>query len=64
MFSEDEGKTWDADHDLYINHVSDDIGYPSTIELPDGSLLTVFYARTAEDKPCTIVQQKWSFEND
>ena len=64
MFSKDEGKTWDTDNDLYINHVSDDIGYPSTIELKDGSLLTVFYARTAEDKPCTIVQQKWSFEND
>ena len=64
MFSKDEGKTWDTDNDLYINHVSDDIGYPSTIELKDGGLLTVFYARTAEDKPCTIVQQKWSFEND
>ena len=64
MFSKDEGKTWDTDNDLYINHVSDDIGYPSTVELKDGSLLTVFYARTAEDKPCTIVQQKWSFEND
>lgn len=62
MFSEDNGKTWDTDHELYINHVSDDIGYPSTVELEDGSLLTVFYARRAEDKPCTIEQQKWRFE--
>jgi len=62
MFSEDNGKTWDTDHDLYINHVSDDIGYPSTVELEDGSLLTVFYAQTAKDKPCTIEQQKWKFE--
>lgn len=62
MFSEDNGKTWDTDNDLYINYVSDDIGYPSTVELKDGSLLTVFYARTGEDKPCTIVQQKWRFE--
>ena len=62
MFSEDEGKTWDTDNDLYINHVSDDIGYPSTVELSDGSLLTVFYAKTGKDEPCTIVQQKWRFE--
>lgn len=62
MFSSDEGKTWDTDNDLYINLVSDDIGYPSTVELDDGSLLTVFYARTGKDKPCTIEQLKWRFE--
>ena len=59
MFSDDSGKTWDYGYDIYVNGVSDDIGYPSTVELNDGTLLTVFYARTAEEKPCEILQQKW-----
>lgn len=64
MFSTDNGKTWDTDNDIYVNRVSDDIGYPSTVELADGSLITVFYARMEENGPAVIVQQKWRFEND
>lgn len=59
MFSYDSGKTWDCGYDIYVNNVSDDIGYPSTVELDDGTLLTVFYARTSDEKPCEIMQQKW-----
>ncbi|MBR3768075.1 MAG: exo-alpha-sialidase [Clostridia bacterium] len=59
MFSEDNGKTWDKDYTLYVNGVSDDLGYPSTTELSDGSLLTVFYAKETEDSPCVIMSQKW-----
>lgn len=62
MFSKDGGKTWDTDNDIYINGVDRDMGYPSTVELKDGSLLTVFYAHETEDKPATIIQQKWDFE--
>lgn len=62
MFSFDGGKTWDADHILYEKGTSGDLGYPSTIETADGSLLTVFYAHvpSAED-PAVILQQKWRF---
>ncbi|MBE5761920.1 MAG: exo-alpha-sialidase [Clostridiales bacterium] len=62
MFSFDEGRTWDTGHDIYVNHVGGDLGYPSTIELIDGSLLTVFYAVDKEGEPAKIYQQKWSFE--
>ncbi|MBQ8552488.1 MAG: hypothetical protein IJ428_06720 [Clostridia bacterium] len=41
---------------------SEDDGYPSTVELSDGSLLTVFYAHTDNDGLAVILQQKWSFE--
>lgn len=64
MFSKDGGKTWDTDNDIYINGVDRDMGYPSTVELNDGSLLTVFYAHETEDKPATIIQQKWDFERE
>ena len=62
MFSEDEGKTWDTGNDIYINNVSWDLGYPSTVELNDGSLLTLFYAHKDADSPAEIFKVKWSFE--
>ncbi len=59
MVSLDGGKSWIKDLRLFETRGSDDIGYPSTIELDDGTLLTVFYARENEDPPCRILQQKW-----
>lgn len=59
MMSLDGGKIWEKDISIYENTVSDDIGYPSTIELNDGTLITVFYGALGEDKPCQIMQQKW-----
>lgn len=62
MFSRDEGKTWDVGYDLYINNVSLDLGYPSSIELEDGSILTVFYAHAPNDASATVMQVRWKFE--
>ncbi len=65
MFSDDAGKTWDYGYDIYLSDVNDtDIGYPSSVELEDGSILTVFYALNGENGPAVIMQQKWSFEKD
>jgi len=62
MFSCDNGQTWDIDNDIYINGLNSDLGYPSTVELKDRSLLTVFYARESENGPAVIMQKKWRFE--
>ena len=62
MFSYDGGKTWDIDHELYSTVERSDLGYPSTVELSDGSLLTVFYAYPKKDATAVIMQQKWRFE--
>ena len=64
MFSRDSGKTWDTDYTIYTSEVSEVMGYPSTVELPDGSLLTIFYAKENEDSPAVIMQQKWRFEDE
>lgn len=60
----DNGVSWEIDHEIYVNGVSYDLGYPSTVELRDGSLLTVFYAHRSKEEPAVIMQQKWRFEND
>lgn len=63
IFSNDGGESWSDEHILYENTCSDDLGYPSTVELSDGSLLTVFYAvENDENSPAVIKQQKWCFE--
>ena len=62
MFSSDNGKTWETDFDIYKNNESEDLGYPSTVSLSDGSLLTIFYARPQKNQPAVIMQQKWSVE--
>ena len=62
MISTDNGRTWDIDHEIYKTDVSADLGYPSTVECRDGSLLTVFYAVAEENGPAVIMQQKWCVE--
>jgi hypothetical protein len=45
MTSRDEGKTWDRDNrfQLVWDAPSRDVGYPSSIQLPDGRIFTVYY---------------------
>ena len=45
-----------------IRGTAQDIGYPSTVETCDGSLLTVFYAHLSEYEPAVVLQQKWRLE--
>ena len=66
MFSSDNGNSWETGHYLYSEGLGKDLGYPSTVELSDGSLLTVFYACTKNtasmDAPTVIMQQRWRLE--
>ena len=62
MFSTDGGKTWDKDNYICESPFpTSDIGYPSTAELADGSLLTVFYAKSAQ-YTSAIMAQRWRFD--
>ncbi|MBR6740486.1 MAG: exo-alpha-sialidase [Clostridia bacterium] len=62
MFSRDNGESWDVGHDVYVNGISGDLGYPASIELEDHSILTVFYAIPKKGEPAVIMQQIWRFE--
>ncbi len=37
----------------------EDIGYPATVELPDGTLFTVYYARCCGDSTASLMYVKW-----
>ena len=62
MFSKDGGKTWEIQRHIYINPFSSDLGYPCSVELADGSVLTVFYAIEEQGGPCVIMQTRWRFD--
>lgn len=56
--SYDEGETWSEERILSYSN-ENDIGYPSTVELKDGSLLTVYYQRFEKDKQTSVLGTKW-----
>lgn len=60
VFSNDNGETWSDESVIFEGKDTDDLGYPSTIELENGELLTVFYTRENDYVPAVIMQQKWS----
>ena len=62
MFSFDNGENWDIGHDIYVNGVSSDLGYPASVELENGDILTVFYAKPVQGSPAVIMQTIWNFE--
>ncbi len=64
MISYDDGETWSTDHVIYDNGgISLDLGYPSSVELPDGKILTVYYAHPeSARKPAVLMQTIWSIE--
>ena len=59
MLSADDGATWEKGFSLYDSGIDPDLGYPATVELDGGSLLTVFYAIAEKGGPAVIMQRKW-----
>ena len=58
--SSDHGKTWGEAMILSGDGIAGDLGYPSTVELGDGSLLTVWYESMKEPKLAVLRQARWS----
>lgn len=58
--SSDEGRTWSEPLLISSDATSTDLGYPSTVELADGSFLTVWYEKLA-DRPLSVLRQaRWN----
>jgi hypothetical protein len=57
--SEDEGATWSEPLTISDDGFSGDLGYPSTVQLADDSLLTVWYERPADSPYAVLRQGTW-----
>jgi hypothetical protein len=58
--SEDHGRTWSEPVLLSTDGHSGDLGYPSTVQLTDGSLLTVWYESLKGSPFAQLRQVHWS----
>jgi predicted esterase len=60
MISYDEGKTWKADIIIRDDGPNGDLGYPASVELSDGSILTIYYQFRANQGKASILWTKWN----
>jgi hypothetical protein len=58
--SDNEGDTWSAAVVISGDGVGGDLGYPSTVQLGDGSLLSVWYERLKTSPRAVLRQAHWS----
>ncbi|MSU35298.1 MAG: exo-alpha-sialidase [Pedosphaera sp.] len=58
--SDDNGKTWSDAMMLSGDGASGDLGYPSSAELDDGSLLTVWYEQMQGRARAVLRQARWT----
>jgi len=59
--SKDGGQTWEIDNEFLIRDdaLNSDLGYPASVQLPDGQIYTVYYqVDQAGEKPC-IMGTRW-----
>ena len=57
--SEDHGATWSEPIILSGDGASGDLGYPSTIQMDDGSLVTVWYEKMKGSPRAVLRQARW-----
>jgi len=65
--SYDGGATWESEEFEISNNTStknNDLGYPSTVELADGTLITVYYQPYGDDYPSALLYTKWKLLSD
>ena len=62
--SSDGGKTWDVENAIEIKSaVNSDLGYPASVELPDGSIYTVYYQVDKEGEKTCLMGTRWRVVN-
>lgn len=61
MISYDDGKTWAKNIELRRG-IDWDLGYPCSVELADGSILTVYYQRLPGDTATSFLYTRWTLD--
>jgi len=59
--SADEGRTWDTAHEIVLRDdaPSSDLGYPSTAQCADGTLVTVYYQQESAGEMTRLMATRW-----
>jgi hypothetical protein len=57
--SSDEGVTWSEPMIISGDGAGGDLGYPSTVQLKDGSLLTIWYEKLKGSSKAVLRQARW-----
>lgn len=58
--SRDGGATWDADREITLcEAVNTDLGYPASVQLEDGSIITVYYQDPGPDQDTSLWATHW-----
>ena len=58
--SRDAGKTWDIEHEITLSKAHNgDLGYPASVQLDDGSILTVFYQIDKPGEKTCLMATHW-----
>lgn len=57
--SSDHGRTWSEPFAISADGAGGDLGYPSTVQLADRTLLTVWYERLADNPRAVLRQARW-----
>ena len=60
--STDGGRTWSQPIVISDDGSNTDLGYPSTVQLADGSLLTIWYEKLAKSPLAVLRQAHWSLD--
>jgi sialidase-1 len=55
----DEGQSWEWDYIIRDDAPDWDLGYPSTVELANGTLFSVYYQRFAAGEQCSLLWSRW-----
>ena len=62
--SRDGGETWDTAHEIALSSAileggGGDMGYPSSVQLPDGSIWTVYYEVDRPGEKPSLMGTHW-----
>jgi len=59
MICRDGGQSWEYDLILRDDGPGHDLGYPSSVELADGSVFTVYYQQDRVGGQCALLWTRW-----
>ena len=58
--SKDGGETWDIENEIVLSRSdSGDLGYPASIQLDDGSIITIYYQIDKSGEKTSLMQTHW-----